>query len=272
MPARRRARVRAGRWRSAIAVWTFLLGNAAGLVWLWWHGGNVTNVHTTGEALTSAARLTGLVSAYLALDPGRAPRPAAVPRAPRRLRPADRLAPVERARVPRSRARACRPLDLGLLADGSPVDRERDLDDDLGRHLSGDDHRDGRHVPADRRRRLLDRRRASPAPLRVVVCRSSDGVRRDRARLVPPDPDRERARARPRRGRLLDVALHRDARACSSPSGSACRCSTRSAFACESPTSWRRARASCRCACRARARAAEGRAGPVLPLAVPRAR
>ncbi len=53
--------------RSAIAVWTFLLGNAAGLVWLWWHGGNVTKVHTTGEALTSAARLTGLLSAYLAL-------------------------------------------------------------------------------------------------------------------------------------------------------------------------------------------------------------
>jgi predicted ferric reductase len=49
------------------AVWAFLLGNAAGLVWLWWHGGNVTNVHTTGEALTSAARLTGLISAYLAL-------------------------------------------------------------------------------------------------------------------------------------------------------------------------------------------------------------
>ena len=43
------------------------VGNAAGLVWLWWHGGNVTNVHTAGEALTSAARLTGLLSAYLAL-------------------------------------------------------------------------------------------------------------------------------------------------------------------------------------------------------------
>jgi predicted ferric reductase len=50
-----------------IAVWVFLVGNAAGLVWMWWHGGNVTRVHTTGEALTSAARITGLISAYLAL-------------------------------------------------------------------------------------------------------------------------------------------------------------------------------------------------------------
>jgi predicted ferric reductase len=48
-------------------VWVFLVGNAAGLVWMWWHGGNVTRVHTTGEALTSAARITGLISAYLAL-------------------------------------------------------------------------------------------------------------------------------------------------------------------------------------------------------------
>jgi predicted ferric reductase len=60
-------RARAAHVAVAIAVWTFLLGNAVGLVWLWWHGGNVTKVHTTGEALTSAARLTGLLSAYLAL-------------------------------------------------------------------------------------------------------------------------------------------------------------------------------------------------------------
>ena len=66
-PPRTHARVRATRLAIGIAVWTFLLGNAAGLVWLWWHGGNVTKVHTTGEALTSAARITGLISAYLAL-------------------------------------------------------------------------------------------------------------------------------------------------------------------------------------------------------------
>jgi predicted ferric reductase len=62
-----RARARVTRLAMGVAVWTFLLGNAAGLVWMWWHGGNVTKVHTTGEALTSAARLTGLISAYLAL-------------------------------------------------------------------------------------------------------------------------------------------------------------------------------------------------------------
>jgi predicted ferric reductase len=67
VPPRAHARARTTRLAIGIAVWTFLLGNAAGLVWLWWHGGNVTKVHTTGEALTSAARLTGLVGAYLAL-------------------------------------------------------------------------------------------------------------------------------------------------------------------------------------------------------------
>src|ERR1700730_12812104 len=65
--SRAHPRARAGRLALAIAVWTFVLGNAAGLVWLWWHGGSVTRVHTTGQALTSIARLTGLLSAYLAL-------------------------------------------------------------------------------------------------------------------------------------------------------------------------------------------------------------
>src|SRR5258708_32386192 len=44
-----------------------IVGNAAFITWLWVHGGNVTKVHTTGEILTSIARLTGLWSAYLAL-------------------------------------------------------------------------------------------------------------------------------------------------------------------------------------------------------------
>jgi predicted ferric reductase len=60
-------RARAGRIVVGVGVWVFVLGNTAGMVWLWWHGGNVTKVHTTGEALTSAARLTGLLSAYMAL-------------------------------------------------------------------------------------------------------------------------------------------------------------------------------------------------------------
>jgi len=44
-----------------------IVGNAVVITWLWVHGGNVTKVHTTGEALTSIARITGLWSAYLAL-------------------------------------------------------------------------------------------------------------------------------------------------------------------------------------------------------------
>jgi predicted ferric reductase len=43
-----------------------LLGNAALIVWLWVHGGNLTD-KSTGDLLTSVARLTGLLSAYLAL-------------------------------------------------------------------------------------------------------------------------------------------------------------------------------------------------------------
>src|SRR5260370_11522205 len=66
VPSRSHPRARAARLAIAIAVWTFLLGNAAGLVWLWWHGGHVTKVHTTGQAPASVARPTRLLSAYLA--------------------------------------------------------------------------------------------------------------------------------------------------------------------------------------------------------------
>jgi predicted ferric reductase len=52
---------------TAAVVLAVVLGNAAFIVWLWVQGGNVAKVHTTGEALTSAARLTGLLSAYSAL-------------------------------------------------------------------------------------------------------------------------------------------------------------------------------------------------------------
>jgi predicted ferric reductase len=49
-----------------VIVWAVLLANAGVIVWLWVHGNNL-NVKTTGEALTSVARITGLLSAYLAL-------------------------------------------------------------------------------------------------------------------------------------------------------------------------------------------------------------
>jgi len=55
-----------GRALGLAAVWTFVLGNAAAIVWLWVHGGNVTT-KSSGDVLTSVARLTGLLSAYLAL-------------------------------------------------------------------------------------------------------------------------------------------------------------------------------------------------------------
>jgi len=62
--ARRRPHAR--RAAGLAVVWTLVLGNAAAIFWLWAHGGNLDN-KTTGEALTSVARITGLVSAYTAL-------------------------------------------------------------------------------------------------------------------------------------------------------------------------------------------------------------
>jgi predicted ferric reductase len=47
-------------------VWIVVLANAAAIVWLWIHGGNLT-LRSSGDVLTSIARLTGLLSAYLAL-------------------------------------------------------------------------------------------------------------------------------------------------------------------------------------------------------------
>jgi predicted ferric reductase len=59
-------RRRIGPLVAAALVWTLVFANAALIVWLWVHGGNLT-VHTTGDLLTSLARLTGLLGAYLAL-------------------------------------------------------------------------------------------------------------------------------------------------------------------------------------------------------------
>src|SRR5207302_2628558 len=47
-------------------IWAVLLGNAAVIVWLWIHGGNLT-ARSSGDVLTSIARITGLLAAYLAL-------------------------------------------------------------------------------------------------------------------------------------------------------------------------------------------------------------
>jgi predicted ferric reductase len=47
-------------------VWAIVLANAGMIVWLWLQAGNLS-VKTSGEALTSVARITGLLGAYLAL-------------------------------------------------------------------------------------------------------------------------------------------------------------------------------------------------------------
>jgi predicted ferric reductase len=62
VPVRRHRRRAAG----LVLVWAVVLGNTAAIVWLWVHGGNLT-LRSSGDILTSIARLTGLLSAYLAL-------------------------------------------------------------------------------------------------------------------------------------------------------------------------------------------------------------
>jgi len=51
---------------AAAAVYAIAGVNAGVIVWLWIHGGNL-HVPSTGELFTSIGRITGLLSAYLAL-------------------------------------------------------------------------------------------------------------------------------------------------------------------------------------------------------------
>ena len=64
--SRRKASLRLGRIAFAAIVWGVIVGNVVVIVWLWVHGGNLTT-HSTGDVFTSIARITGLLSAYLAL-------------------------------------------------------------------------------------------------------------------------------------------------------------------------------------------------------------
>ena len=52
---------------AATVALALFFGNAAAIVWLWYHGGNVTEVDDAAELVTSLARLTGFLAAYLAL-------------------------------------------------------------------------------------------------------------------------------------------------------------------------------------------------------------
>ncbi|MFY9579193.1 MAG: ferredoxin reductase family protein [Gaiellaceae bacterium] len=49
------------------ALWAIVGGNTAVIVWLWVHGGNVSEHLTTGELLTSLGRITGLLASFSAL-------------------------------------------------------------------------------------------------------------------------------------------------------------------------------------------------------------
>jgi predicted ferric reductase len=55
-------------WNRLLAAlfWAIVVGNAALMVWLWVHGGNL-HVHRTGDLLNSIGRITGLLGAYSAL-------------------------------------------------------------------------------------------------------------------------------------------------------------------------------------------------------------
>jgi predicted ferric reductase len=68
-PARSHARAghRTRQNVAATGVGLVIVANVAVITWLWVNGGNVTKVHTSGQILTSIARITGLWSAYLAL-------------------------------------------------------------------------------------------------------------------------------------------------------------------------------------------------------------
>jgi len=60
----------ARRTPSAVPFWiatAVAAANAGLIVWLWSNGGNVTELHSTGDVLVSIARLTGLLGAYSAL-------------------------------------------------------------------------------------------------------------------------------------------------------------------------------------------------------------
>jgi predicted ferric reductase len=52
---------------TAGALWAIGAGNAALIVWLWVHGGNLSEHQSAGELLTGLGRLTGLLGAYAAL-------------------------------------------------------------------------------------------------------------------------------------------------------------------------------------------------------------
>ena len=177
----RRPRITVRRHAAATAVYAVAVANVVVIVWLWVHGGNLHS-GSTGEALTSAGRITGLLSAYLALI-----QVVLLARLPVLERAVGfdrltRLASLERPPVHRPRRRARRSDRMGLCADGQGAGHQGDLDDARRRRLSRHDHGDDRHCDAHRRRRDLSGDRATTPQLRVVVRRSPSRLRRNRSR------------------------------------------------------------------------------------------
>src|SRR5256884_5755595 len=62
-----RRRHLARRALTAAALWAVLAGNTAAIVYLWVHGGNVSEPLSTRELLTSLARIPGLLASFAAL-------------------------------------------------------------------------------------------------------------------------------------------------------------------------------------------------------------
>src|SRR5579885_2550812 len=58
---------RGTRTLAAATLGLLALTNALVIVWLWLHGGGISAVHGLGDLSTSVGRITGLLSAYLAL-------------------------------------------------------------------------------------------------------------------------------------------------------------------------------------------------------------
>ena len=59
----------ARRYRRTIAtcLWLVVVANGGVVIWLWLHGGGVSQVHGSSELFTSLGRITGLIAVYLAL-------------------------------------------------------------------------------------------------------------------------------------------------------------------------------------------------------------
>ncbi len=155
-----------GRQAAAAVVYAVVAANAAVIVWLWVHGGNLALRHRRRGAARASGRITGLLCA----PTSRCCRSSCSPGSPRSSGPSgfDRLTVWHRWN-----GHAC--IDLVVahvvftvwgyaLMDKITVG-ERDLDDARGRRLPRHDHGDDRHGDAARRswrpRSSIVRRRLS---------------------------------------------------------------------------------------------------------------